>query len=139
MYFNDSNVLCYMKILIIWFSHVIRLVKSGRQFVFKILHIQDIVYYTLSGSSSTIKWTRFLYQICQTGKSDENDYFHVQNIKNPVKHLWCRHIFANIAIAWKSLTIFAKNSILNNWLGSKYHASGISKLIYTNIEEELPT
>ena len=76
-----------MQILIIWFSHVIRLVKSGRQFVLKILHVQDIVYYTLSGSSSTIKLTRFLYQICRTGKSDENDYFYVQNNKNPVKHL----------------------------------------------------
>ena len=71
-----------MKILIIRFSHAIRLVKSGRQFLFKILCIQDIVYYTLSGSSGTINLTRFLYQICRTGKSDENDYFHVQNIKN---------------------------------------------------------
>ena len=34
LYFNDSNFLCYMKIFIIWFSHAIRLVKSGRQFVF---------------------------------------------------------------------------------------------------------
>ena len=76
-----------MKILIIWFSHAIRLVKSGRQFLFKILCIQDIVYYTLSGSSGTINLTRFLYQICRTGKSDENDYFFGQNIKNPVKHL----------------------------------------------------
>ena len=66
-----------MKILIIWFSHAIRLVKSGRQFVFKILYIQGIVYYTLSGSSGTINLTRFLYQICRTGKSDENDYFYV--------------------------------------------------------------
>ena len=77
-----------MKILIIWFSHAIRLLKSGRQFVFKILYVQDIVYYTLSGSSGTINLTRFLYQICRTGKSDENDYFYVQNIKNPpFKHL----------------------------------------------------
>ena len=77
-----------MKILIISFLHVIRLLKSGCQFVFKILlYIQDTVYYTLSGSSGTINLTRFLYQICRTGKSDENDCFYVQNIKNPVKHL----------------------------------------------------
>ena len=76
-----------MKILIISFSHAIRLVKSGHQFVFKILYIQDIVYYTLSGSFGTINLTRFLYQICWTGKSDENDHFYVQNIKNPFKHL----------------------------------------------------
>ena len=53
----------------------------------KILYIQDIVYYTLSGSSGTINLTCFLYQTCRTGKSDENYYFYVQNIKNPVKHL----------------------------------------------------
>ena len=64
-----------MKILIIWFSHAIRLLKSGRQFVFKILYVQDIVYYTLSGSSGRINLTHFLYQICRTGKSDENDNF----------------------------------------------------------------
>ena len=29
---------------IIWFSHAIRLVRSGLQFVFKIIYIQDIVY-----------------------------------------------------------------------------------------------
>ena len=104
-----------------------RLVKSVRQFVFKILYIQDIVYYTLSGSFGTINLTRFLYQICWTGKSDENDYFYVQNIKNPFKHLWWRYIFWNMAISWKPLTIFAKNSTLNNWLGPKYYASGMSK------------
>ena len=92
LYFNDSNFLCYMKILTMWYSHVIRLVKSGRQFVFKILYIQDIVYsryciYTLSGSLGTINLTRFLYQICRTGKPDENDYFYAQDIKNPVKYL----------------------------------------------------
>ena len=76
-----------MKISFIRFSHAVCLVKSGRQFVFEILCIQDIVYYTLSGSSGTINLTRFLYQICRTGKSDENDYFYGQNIKNPVKHL----------------------------------------------------
>ena len=49
LYFNDSNFLCYMKILITWLSsRVIRLVKSGRQLVFKILYIQDIIYYILS-------------------------------------------------------------------------------------------
>ena len=87
MYFNDSSFLCYMKSLIKWFPCAIRLVKSGCQFVFKTLYIQDIVCYTLSGSSGTINLTRFLYQICRTSKSDENDYFYVQNIKNPVKHL----------------------------------------------------
>ena len=58
------------------------------------IFIQDVVYlghyiayYTLSGSPGTINLTRFLYQICRTGKSDENDYFYVQNIKNSVKHL----------------------------------------------------
>ena len=76
-----------MKILIIWFSHATRMVKSGRQFVFKILYIQDVIYYTLSGSSGTINLTRFLYQICRTGKSDENDYFYAQNINNPFKYL----------------------------------------------------
>ena len=40
--------LCYMKIFIIWFSHAIQLVKSGPQFVFKIIYIQEIVYYTLA-------------------------------------------------------------------------------------------
>ena len=73
--------------LIIWFSHAIRLEKSGHQFVFKILYIQNIVCHILSGSSGTFNLTRFLYQICRTGKSDENDYFYGQNIKNPVKHL----------------------------------------------------
>ena len=77
-----------MKSLIVSFLRAIRLLKSGRQFVLKILlYIQDIVYYTLSGSSGTINLTRFLYQICRTGKSDENDCFYVQNIRNPVKHL----------------------------------------------------
>ena len=76
-----------MKILITWFSHAIRLVKSGGQFVLKILYIQDIVVYTLSSSSRTINPTRFLYQIYRTGKSDENDCFYVQNIKNNLKHL----------------------------------------------------
>ena len=38
LYFNDSNFLCYVKIFAIWFSHAIRLIKSGRQFVFKILY-----------------------------------------------------------------------------------------------------
>ena len=71
-----------MKILIIWFSHAIRLVKFGSQFVFKILYIQDIVSYTSSGSSGMINLTLFLYQICRTGKSDEKNYFYVQNIKN---------------------------------------------------------
>ena len=33
----------------------------------------------LSDSSDTINLTRFLYQICLTGKSDENDYLYVQN------------------------------------------------------------
>ena len=37
LYFNDSNFLCYMKLFIKWFSQAIRLVKSGRQFVHKIL------------------------------------------------------------------------------------------------------
>ena len=57
----------YMKTFIIWFSHSIRLAKSGRQFVFKILHyvIRLIRYDNL---------TRFLYHVCLTGKFDENDY-----------------------------------------------------------------
>ena len=38
--------------------------------------VQDIVYYTFSGSSRTINLTRFLYQIFRTGRSDENDYFY---------------------------------------------------------------
>ena len=76
-----------MKILIIWFSYAIRLLKSGRQFLFKILCIQDILYFILSSSFGTINLTRFLHQICWTGKSDENGYFYGQNIKNPVKHL----------------------------------------------------
>ena len=33
--YNGSNFLCYIKNLIIWFSHDIRLVKSDPQFVFK--------------------------------------------------------------------------------------------------------
>ena len=37
--------------------------------------IQD----SLSDQSGTINLTRFLYQICLTGKSDEKDYFYVQN------------------------------------------------------------
>ena len=77
----------YFKVLFIWFSHAIWLVKSVPQFVLKILYIQDIVYYALSGSSDTNNLARFLSQICRTGKSEENDYFYVQNIKNPVKHL----------------------------------------------------
>ena len=44
-------------------------------------------------------------------------------IKNPVK----KEPFANIVIAWKPLTIFAKSSILDNWLGFKY-TSRISKV-----------
>ena len=36
-------------------------------------------------------------------------------------------LFANKVIAWKPSTIFAKSSILNDWLGSKY-ASRISKV-----------
>ena len=38
LYFNDSNFLCYIKIFITWFSRAIRVVKSVRQFVFKILY-----------------------------------------------------------------------------------------------------
>ena len=37
LYFIDSNFLCYMNIFVIWFSHAIRLAKSGRQFLYKIL------------------------------------------------------------------------------------------------------
>ena len=48
LYLNDSNFLRYMKIFIIWFLHPIPLLKSDRQFVFKIFYIQNIVYYTLS-------------------------------------------------------------------------------------------
>ena len=52
-YYHNKNILmirifCYIKIFILWFSHAIRLVKSGLQFEFKIICIQDIVYYTLS-------------------------------------------------------------------------------------------
>ena len=36
-------------------------------------------------------------------------------------------LFVNIDVAWKPLTISAKSSISNNWLGSKY-TSGISKV-----------
>ena len=36
------------KFSIIWFSHAIRLEKSGVQFIFKMIYIQGIVYYTLS-------------------------------------------------------------------------------------------
>ena len=39
-------------------------------------------------------------------------------------------LFGDIAIAWKPLTIFAKNSILNNWLGTKYYASEMSKVTF---------
>ena len=53
----------------------------------KTFYIQDIVCFTLSGLYGTIYLTRFQYQICLTGKSDENDYFYVQNIKYPVKYL----------------------------------------------------
>ena len=60
--------------------------KSGHQFVFKILYIQDIVYYTLSGSSGTINLTRFLYQICRTCKSDENDYFYLRMTRSWLKN-----------------------------------------------------
>ena len=63
-----------MKNLILWFSHAIRLVKFGRQFVFKIL-------YYIIRESGTINLTRFLYQICLTGKSDENDHLYDQNIE----------------------------------------------------------
>ena len=68
-----------MKYFVIWYSHAIQLVKSGHQFVFKIIYIQNIVYYTLSDLSVPINLTRFLYQICLTGKSDKNDSFYVQN------------------------------------------------------------
>ena len=37
LYFHDSPFLCYMNFFIIWFSHTIWLVKSGRQFVYEIL------------------------------------------------------------------------------------------------------
>ena len=36
LYFNDWNFLWYMKFFIIWFSHAVTLVKSGRQ-LYKIL------------------------------------------------------------------------------------------------------
>ena len=38
LYFNDSNFFLYEHFYYIWFSHSIRLVKSSRQFVFKILY-----------------------------------------------------------------------------------------------------
>ena len=38
LYFKDSNFSFYIKNFIIWFSHAIRLIKSGRRFVFKILY-----------------------------------------------------------------------------------------------------
>ena len=68
-----------MGISIKWFSHAIRLVKPGLQFVFKIIDIQDIVCYTLSDESGAINLTRFLYQIYLLCKSHENDCFCVQN------------------------------------------------------------
>ena len=37
MYLNDSSFYVILTFFIIWFLHVIRLVKSGRQYVYKIL------------------------------------------------------------------------------------------------------
>ena len=56
-------IFCRKKIFIKWFSHANRLIKSGLQFVFKILHyiIRLIRYQT--------NLTRFLHQVCLTGKS----------------------------------------------------------------------
>ena len=100
--------------------------------------IQDIVYYTLSGSSGTTDLTRFLYLICRTSKSDEDDYFYVQNIKNPLKHLWWRYII-DIDIAWNPLTISTKSSILSNRLDSKYYTPGISKVTLYKCTRTVPT
>ena len=63
-----------------------------------------------------INLTRFLYQICLTGKSDENDYLYVQNMEahQEPSQTSKMDLFENIAITWKPLTIFATNSILNN-------------------------
>ena len=83
-----------------------------------------------------INLTRFLCQICLTGKSDENDYLYVQNMEahQEPSQTSKMDLFANIAITWKPLTIFATNSILNNWLGSKYPFE-FQKLFYTNVQE----
>ena len=72
-------IFCRKKIFIKWFSHANRLIKSGLQFVFKILHyiIRLIRYQT--------NLTRFLHQVCLTGKSDENDYLYVHNTETHEK------------------------------------------------------
>ena len=56
-------------------------------------------------------------------------------------------LFANIVIEWKLLSIFAKSSILDLWMGFKY-ASQISKVkynlivkvkFYTNVQGKINT
>ena len=109
-----------MKIFIIGFSYAIRLVKSSHQFVFRILYyIIRLIRYDLIWLVFCI---RFIWQV-NLMKMIIYMFRTERRIKNPVK----KEPFANIVITWKPLTIFAKCSILDNWLGFKY-TSRISKV-----------
>ena len=73
-------------------------------------------------------WLVFKYQICLTSKSDENDYLLSEHRGALRTHSNIEDgAFSKYIIAWKSLTFFAKSSILDKWVGTKY-ASGTSKV-----------
>ena len=84
---------------IIWFSHAIRLVKSGRQFVHKIF--------------------RFLYQNFLTDKSDGDNSLEHRGVLRKME------LFVNIVTDKKLLTIFTKSSTLDLWLGFLMHLGNI--------------
>ena len=109
-------IFCYKKIFIKWFWHATRLVRSGRQFVFKILYyiIRLIIYQIIR-----FIWLVFcIKSVWQVNLIKMVIYkFRTQRpMKNPIKHL-----------RWSFLQKYLRYIILDNWLRSKY-ASGISKV-----------
>ena len=117
MYFNDSTFLCYMNFLIKWFSDAIRLVKSGRQIVYKIL-LGPELHYQINLIRLINIVTRFLYQICLIDKMFRTQ----RRSKDPVKHL-------NGALSEYS---YRRKSL--NYLYKKLHLRSLNGVLNTPLE-----
>ena len=116
-YILTINLYVCQMFFIFLFLHFLILNLYDNVFIFIIIFIIVNLYsrycITLSDWSDAINLTCFLYQICLTDKSDENDYLYVQNteqrrIKNPVKHL--RWNFLKCSYSLKTLDYFQKKS-----------------------------
>ena len=82
IYILVIQIFCYENVLV-WFLHAILLVKSGRQFICKIMSSQ---YCIIRFNQIRLNWLifciRFVWQTEPTtfsGKFDENNYWNMQN------------------------------------------------------------